>query len=71
MWALEFPGFDPDMCRETVVAFTPEASYMFRKMFANADGYIAGMVGLAHTQEDFIDQLSGAKQARQDATAPP
>lgn len=65
MWEAEFPGFNPDMCRETVVAFTPEASIMFRRMFANADGYIAGMVGLAHTQDKIIDQISGAPSTDQ------
>lgn len=57
-WQLEYGNFDVALCRETIVAMTPEASLLFRRFLENGLSYTTQLVNYAVEQNKVISQLS-------------
>ncbi len=57
-WIEEYNNFDPLLCRETLVAFTPEASIALRQFILNGQNYSAQLLNYAVEQNAVIDAIT-------------
>lgn len=58
MWLDEYTNFDTALCRETLIAFTPQASFMLRRFIENGENYSARLLNHAAEQARIIDTLA-------------
>lgn len=57
-WQADNPGITVEMCRETLVAFTPEFSAYLRIFLQNGASYTVDLVNHALEQDKIIDTLT-------------
>lgn len=57
-WVGEYGSFDPRICSETLVAFTPEGSLLLRNFINNGQNYSTRLLTYAVEQQRIIDILS-------------
>lgn len=55
IWDAEYGYFDPQLCSETLVAFTPEFSVYLRKFIVNGENLTAQLWGWGRQLSDMVD----------------
>jgi len=69
-WLSEYGNFDPQLCSQTLVAMTPEASVYMRIFLENGLNYTMRLNQYIEEQDQLIDQLIKGPAAREKNTEP-